>query len=101
MVKYDGLNVVEERVNGFDTVTVDILTEEAAEDMGKKIGRYIIITADAPFSELMELHPIGECLAHFLLHGFRNWMESGLQYISRAMLPKMSNGRRSTRFMIF
>lgn len=66
MVEYDGLNVVEERVNGFDTVIVDVLTEEAAEDMGKKMGRYITITADAPFSELMELHPIGECLAHFL-----------------------------------
>ena len=66
MVEYDGLNVVENRVNGFDTIVVDVLTEEAAEDMGKKIGRYITITADDPFSELTELYPIGECLAHFL-----------------------------------
>lgn len=66
MDKYEGLNVVEERVNGFDTVVVDVLSEERANEIGKKVGRYITITADEPFNELTELYPIGECLARFL-----------------------------------
>ena len=28
-------------MNGFDTVIVDVLSEEAAEKMGRKVGRYM------------------------------------------------------------
>ena len=47
-------------MNGFDTVIVDVLSEEAAEKMGRKVGPYITIMSNAPFNDLTELYPF-EC----------------------------------------
>lgn len=62
----NGVFKKEERVCSCDVLTVDILTPQAAEKLGKDVGRYITIYADGAFDGQATTEKAGECLAEML-----------------------------------
>lgn len=66
MVDIEGVVFSEEALYGCKVTTVDVLSEQAAKDLGKKVGTYITICVDPPLDKLGEVLPVGECLAEVL-----------------------------------
>lgn len=63
---HEGFTIRKEKESGFDAEIVDVLSSTIAQELGRQVGKYITIDAGVPIDHLMEVHAIGECLAHYL-----------------------------------